>query len=381
MRAAFAALILATTPALADLRLEPGTCPTDDGCLATVTLRNLSASPARSLVIGDALVLVGIGPGPSGLTDSLMVVDIDLSGAPNITGVTELDATFTERIGTVEVAPDGTAYALFTHDERDHLNRNRRVGAIQFFDELGQRQGRVTSPYSPDWPETVEWTPVDLLESHAGTNALRFADGKMSLRFGRFVLFVGISDGRMTLTETAPAVQNDPLPDLLDRLFDPVGGERIWVANGLTGYYNYPADGSPSALHLATPPITVPLDVLGHADMIPAELEPNPDDYSRDYAAITISPDTSLLAVIRLTDTSCDPDPVPYDLVVYDTGTGKEVWSAPGTRPGIVQQGLAFTRDNRLILTEARGAVDPPCGPSDDPPAIAVTIYDPRPAP
>jgi hypothetical protein len=68
-------------------------------------------------------------------------------------------------------------------------------------------------------------------------------------------------------------------------------------------------------------------------------------------------------------------------VVVHDTQTGQQVWTAPGMRAGIVQFGLAFAADNRQILTEAQGAVAPPCGPTQDPALVRVTVYDPRPAP
>jgi hypothetical protein len=382
MRACLFALIVSASPALADLVVIPGDCPAGSDCLLTFNLNDLAASNARPTVIGKTLVLVGIGPGPTGSRDRLMAVDVDLDGPPSISGVTELDATRTERRGLIEVAPDGTTYALFTEDERDHLNRNRRVGAIQFFDEFGQRLGRVSSPYAPDWPEGAYGSPVEVMTSFVGQNALRFANGRMALRFGRFVLSAGLDDGQVQLVETGEPSADDGLDAMLDRIFDPVGGEAIWVTPGLTGYFNLASDGAPPALNLATPPVADPLDVLGHTGMIPAELEPNRSDFTRSYASVTLSPDGAWLAVIRLTDNSCDPAPVTYRLDVYDTGTGKLAWSMPGTSDGVASLQLAWTPDSRLVLTEARGAVDPPCGPDPDAAAaVIVTIYDPHAAP
>lgn len=382
MRACLPALVLWVSPALADLQVIPGACPAGPDCLIAFTLDDLAASDARPVVVGDALFLVGIGRGPTGSRDSLMAVGIDLSGPPAIAEVTVLDATATERLGLIEIAPNGTAYALFTFDERDEQNRNRRVGAIQIFDELGQRRGRASAPYTPDWPVMSEWSPVDLLASQAGQNALTFQNGRMALRVGRFLLSAGLDDGQMQLVETGTSEGDDGIDRMIDLIFDPVGGDVIWVTPGLTGFFNHPADGRPAALNLATPPAAFPPDVVGHVGMIPAELEPNRSDYGRSYASVTLSPDGARLAVIRLTDDSCDPAPVAYDLMVYDTATGKPVWSQPGSRMGVVPLQLAWTRDNRLILIEARGAVDPPCGPDTGaPPAISVTIFDPRPAP
>ncbi|MCU0827951.1 MAG: hypothetical protein MUE52_11205 [Tabrizicola sp.] len=381
MRTCLFALALIPAPALADFRIEPRDCPADVGCLAAVQLTRFSQSPSVPVVVGDALVLVGIGPDDTNSMTSLLAVEITLSGTPALAGVTELDATTTERQGRIEVAPDGQTYAVFTVDERDHLNRNRLVTAIQFFDEMGERQGRVGPPYTPDWPEDLEGTPGDLLSTYRGTNALTFAEGRMSLRFGRFLMSARIADGAMELVETAPGSEEDGIEALANLLFDPTGGYGSWVQAGVMGFHNYAGDGRPPELGLARTAPSVPPDVLGRWTASEVILEPNEADYQRDYAAVTISPDGALLAAIRLGNSSCDPGPSPFDVVVYDTRTGRLVWTAPGVRTGVVQLGLAFAKDNRLILTEAQGAVAPPCGPTEDPSLVRVTIYDPRPAP
>ena len=381
MRASLFALALIPAPALADFRIEPRDCPAEVGCIAAFQLTRFAQSPSVPVVVGDALVLVGVGPGDTGAMTSLLAVDIDLTATPALAGVTELDATTTERQGQIELAPDGRTYALFTVDERDHLNRNRRVTAIQFFDETGQRQGRVGPPYAAGWPEELEGTPGDLMANQRGTNALQFADGRMSMRFGPHVLSASIADGSMILVEDLPVSGETGISTLENLMFDPVGSEVIWAMPGLTAFYNHASDGNPSALGLARTEPLLPPDIIAHWSSPVVELDPNPSDYSRDYQAVTISPDGSLLAAIRLNDTSCDPDPVPFDLVVYDTETGQQVWSAPGQRAGMPRYGIVFAPDNRLILTEARGAVDAPCGPDAAPPTMMVTIYDPRPAP
>jgi hypothetical protein len=381
MRAGLFALALIPTPGLADLRIEPADCPAEVGCITAFQLRNLAQSPSTPVMMGDALVLVGIGPGQTGTMTSLMAVDIDLSGQPSLAGITELDATQSEKLGAVEVAPDGRTYALFTVDERDHLNRNRRVTAIQFFDEQGQRQGRVGPPYVSGWPESLEGTPGDLMANHAGTNALYFAKGRMSLRFGRFLLSASIADGAMSLVETTPGTEGDGIEALANILFDPVGAQVIWAQPGLIGHYNYASDGFPTTLGLARPSAMTPPDVLGQLGAPAAVLMPNEADYARYFNGITISPDGTLLAAIRLKDASCDPDAKAFDVLVYDTASGQQVWSVTVTIEGIPRQGIVFTADNRLILTTATGDVQPPCGPSADPSAVTVTVYDPRPLP
>lgn len=376
MRHCVLALALLSQPAKADLQIVPTGCP--EAAVSCFTLTDLSASPGQPVIVDPSLVVAGVGRGPTGARDSLVVVDIDLSGQGRLVGVTVLDATATERLGRIEIAPDGRTFALFTRDERDHLNRNRLVGAIQFFDEGGTRQGRVASPYLADWPVDAEWSPVDLMAAYAGTQALTFRDGAMALRFGPYLLQAGLVDGQMHLAGSGAAGADADLGALVNRMFDPLGGEGLALRPGLTAHHSFPADGRPAALYLSAPPLSDPPDVRGHLDLAPVPLEPNAADYSRDYGAIALSPDGTRLAVIRLTDASCDPDPVPYDLVVYDTATARPIWSQTATRSGIVQQTLAFTRDNRLVLTEARGAVDPPCGPDDGTaPAIAVIVYNP----
>lgn len=183
-------------------------------------------------MVGNALVLVGVGPGDNAAMTSLLAVGTDLTGTPARAGMTELDATITQRQGRIEVASVGRTYAPFTVDERDHLNRNRLVTAIQFLDEMGQRQGRVGPPYAPDWPAELEGTPGDRLSIHRGTNALTFADGLMSLRFGRFPMSARISDGAMDLVETAPGSDEAGLEALANLLFDPLGAYGTWVQSG-----------------------------------------------------------------------------------------------------------------------------------------------------
>jgi hypothetical protein len=369
-------LALLPGPVLADLRLTPRDCPPGAGCPAAARLSAFALSPSTPAMVGEALVLVGIGPGPTGAMTSLMALKIDLAQPPVLSGVTELDATPTETLGTVEVAPDGRAFALFTTDERDHLNRNRRMTVVQFFDEGGRRQGRAGPPPPAGWPEGAEGTPGDLLASQAGTQALQFAEGRMSLRFGRFLLSAGIADGRMTLAETAPGGEED-LEALANLMFDPVGGQVIRVRPGLTAWFTHAADGSPAQLALARTPASTPPDILAHGSGPERVIEPNAADYGRDYAALALSPDGTRLAALRRDAASCDPGPRAFALVVYDTGSGALVWSAEGVQDSRVQTGLVFTADNRLVLTQAQGAVAPPCGPMDAPPAVTVTVYDP----
>jgi len=369
--------VLVTGPAFAELAIKPAACAPDSNCLAAFTLSGLAASPSRPVVRGDTLVVSGIGPGPTGAPTSLMAVRLALTGPPALAGVTTLDATGPERPSPVEVAPDGTAYAVFTTDDRDHLNRNRRVAAIQFFDVQGQRQGRVVSPYLADWPAEVEWSPADLMGAQAGTNSLQFADGKMTLRLGRFDLSAGLADGRMELVEVSSGPEM--IEDVVNILFDPVGVSQAWAGPGVTGVFTYASDGSPAVLGLVRTDRETPPDVMAPLTLDLIQLEPNEADYSRSYEAVTLSPDGTLLAALRLDNSSCDPTPMPYALVVYDTASGQLLWSHAGVRQGVVQQDLTFTPDNHLILTEAWGAVDPPCGPTDESPSILVTLYDPRP--
>ncbi len=123
------------------------------------------------------------------------------------------------------------------------------------------------------------------------------------------------------------------------------------------------------------------IDALAHAEKTPLVLEPNDSDYSRDYSSLALSPDGTRLAALRLADTLCDA-PVAYRLVVYDTASGNLIWTTQGMRSTPAQQHVTWTPDNRLILTEARGTVDAPCGPAQDAPAIAVTMFaPPLPAP
>lgn len=373
------AFALMAGPALADLRVVSADCPA--AAVACFTLTDLALSVGRPVVVGEALVLVGMARGPTGTRDRLMAVDVDLSGALAVGAVTELDATRTEARGQVEIAPDGTVYAVFTRDERDHLNRNQSMGAIQFFDETGQRLGRVAAPYAPGWPADADWSPVDVFLSHVRTNALRFSAGAMTLRFGRFQVAAGLADGAVTVTDMGEGAGDTDVIALADEVLGGAGFEHLWVMPGLTALANYPSDGSPATLRLARPPASDPPDALGHVVLSQTVVEPNADDYGRVYESIALSPDGTRLAALRLADTSCDPDPVSFEIVVHDTATGDRLWSQTGVKEGIVQQDIAWTADQRLILTEARGALEPPCGPDPAAPSIQVTIFDPRPAP
>jgi hypothetical protein len=378
MRAVILALMCLSQPALADLSVAPRDCPRV--AITCFSLTDLAVSPGRPAVVGEVLVIVGQGRGPSGTRDSLLAVELDLS-SPAIAGVTRLDATRTEREGLVEIAPDGATYALFTEDERDHLNRNRRVQAIQFFDENGQRLGRITAPYTPDWPDALEWSPGEVFLRLAGTNALIFAGPLFYAQIGDHVLSAEIATGKVSLYAPATADTAAFLAGI-DRLFDPVGFETLWLTPAHTGFFTVATDGSGAALYLAEPGHEHWPDVLGYTDTVPRVLDPNPEteggapDSLRSYRALAVSPDWSRLAVLRLPDDRCDDSPVAYDVRVYDTTTGALVWSAPGVRAGLLVQDLVFARDNRLILTEAQGAVDTPCGPADPAsPEVRVTIF------
>lgn len=372
-------LVLLAVPALADVQVAPADCPAQAvGCFL---LSDLAASPGRPVVVGDTLVLAGLGRGPTGTRDRLMAVDIDLTGAPRLGAITVLDATRTEAQGQVEIAPDGAVYAVFTGDERDHLNRNRAMGAIQFFDESGQRLGRIAAPYAPDWPEDAEWTPVDLYLSHARTNALRFGDGVMSLRFGRFQVSSTLADGAVTVTDQGEGAGDADVIALADEALGGAGFQHLWMLRGLTAMANYPFDGSPATLRLARTPASDPPDVLGHVGQAATVVEPNADDYSRVYESIALSPDGSRLAALLVQDEGCGAVQAGYRITVYDTVTGARLWSHSGVKTGIAQQDLTWIADQRLVLTEAHGALDPPCGPDPAPPAVSVTLFDPRPAP
>lgn len=373
MRAICLAIAVMSGPALADLRIVAADCPV--GALDCFQLDDLAAAMARPVVMGTSLVLMGLAPGPTGSRDRLVAVDVDLSRKA-VSGVTVLDATPTERAGMIEVAPDGSAYAIFTTDERDHLNRNRRVGAIQVFDAMGQRLGRVSSPYLPGWPDVVDWSPVDLMALYAGTGALVVRDGTMGLRFGDWLMTAGLGDGQLLLA--GPADQD--LAALLNLIFDPLGYEGLALRPGLVGHYTFPADSRPAGLYLSRPPASDPPDVLAHLQGTPTLIGPPLEALSPAYSAIALSPDGTRLAAIRLSDTRCGPDPVAFELVVHDTDTGRLVWSQSGQRPASLQQDVSFTRGNLLILTEAMGALDPPCGPdTGSAPAVRILLFDPGP--
>jgi hypothetical protein len=379
----------AATPALAYTEVEVTPCPSSqtDDCLTAFTVKSFTGSATRPVVVGDTLVLVGIIDTTTG-ADQLVALEIDLNEPGPIREPTVLDATETERKGYVEVAPDGRYYALFTADERDDKNRNRRVGAIQFFNELGYRAGRLQAPYMALWPEegVIEWSPVDIFGRYAGTNALTFAGRDMSLRFGRFVLTADVRNGMLTLTELSPAGEGDALEDYLNTMFDPVGFENEWFAPGLTATYNEIADGSASKLRMTVRTPTNPPDTFGdfRTDQ-QVTLEPNDDrDYRRAYRAITVSPDGRLLAVIRFQDESCDDTLRAYEVRVYDTGTKELVWSEPGTRAAWAKLDLAWARDGRLVLTETLGGLPAHCGLDlsvSISPVVNVRVYKPRMAP
>lgn len=372
-------LVLLASPALADVQVVPVACPPQ--AVACFTLTDLAASSGRPVVVGDALVLVGLARGPTGTRDTLMAVDVDLSGAPTLGGVTVLDATQTEARDPVEIAPDGTAYAVFTTDERDHLNRNQTMGAIQFFDETGQRLGRVAAPYAPGWPQEADWSPVDVYLSHLRTNALRFAEGAMTLRFGRFLVSAGLADGAVTVTDLGEGVGETDVVALADEALGGAGFQHLWVIPGLTAMANYPMDGTPATLRLARTPISEPPDALGHLGLDQTVAEPNPDDYLRVYESIALSPDGSRLAALWVQDQGCGAVQTDYSIAVYDTVNGDRLWSWQGVKTGIALQDLTWTQDQRLVLTEARGALEPPCGPDPAAPVVSVTLFDPRPAP
>jgi hypothetical protein len=318
-----------------------------------------------------------------------VALDIDLTEPGSIRKPTVLDATETERTGYVEVAPDGRYYALFTADERDDQNRNRTVGAIQFFDELGYRMGRLQAPYMALWPEegVVEWSPVDIFGRFVGTNALTFEGRDMSLRFGRFVLTADVRDGMLTLTELSRATgERDALEDYMNTMFDPVGYEYEWFAPGLTATYNEIADGSASKLRMTVRTPTDPRNTFGDGQTDQqVTLEPNEDrDYGRAYRAITVSPDGRLLAVIRFQDEPCDDTLRGYEVRVYDTATKELVWSEPGTRVAWAKLDLAWAGDGRLVLTETLRGLPAHCGldlsvPIS--PVVNVRVYKPRMAP
>ena len=374
MRHALAFVLLAN-PALADLRVGPADCPPEAiGCF---TLSDLAASPGRPVVAGEALVILGLGRGPTGTRDRLMAVDVDLSAVPALGAVTVLDATQTEARGQVEIAGDGTLFAVFTSDERDHLNRNQTTGAIQFFDEFGRRLGRLAAPYGPDWPEGADWSPVDLMQSQVRTHALRIAGGAMALRFGRHAVRVDLADGALTVTDTGKGAGGTDLIALIDDMLGGPGFEQLSVMPGLTALANYPADGTPATLRLAVTEVSDPPDALGHVGRDQRVIEPNPNDYSRIYESLALSPDGRRLAALRLQDTGCGGGPAPYEITVHDAATGERLWAWRGTQTGIAQREITWTADRRLILTEARGALDPPCGPDPAPPAVTGILFGP----
>lgn len=374
------ALCCLAQPALADLGIRPGDCPA--GAVSCFVLADLAASPGRPVVVDQMLVVVGMGPGPTGTRNTLMAVGTDLSGLPVVSQVTDLDAMPTEQQGIVEISPDGSTYAVFTHDERDHLNRNRRTPAVQFFDETGERIGRVTAPYMPNWPEALEWSPADVFERLAGTNTLRFAEPFVSVHLGNHAISTNVATGDMSLLALGDAVEGDLVAGV-ETLLDPVGYHTVWMTPAQTVYFNEASDGTGAALYLTRPGLEVWPDVLGYTDAVVHILDPNPStaggapDYLRSYRGLTVSPDWSRLAVIRLSGDSCDVAPVAYEILVYDTVTAELVWSHIGQRQGSVAQDLVFTEDNRLLLTEARGAIDPACRlDRNTSPSVAVTIFD-----
>jgi hypothetical protein len=365
--------LLFAAPGLADVGLASADCPPDAQSCFAVT--GLALSPGRPAMVGQGLVLVGQGDGDTGMPNALLAVRIDLGG-PRVAGSVVLDATASERLGLVEVAPDGGTYAVFAQDERDHRNRNRLTPVVQFFDDGGQRLGRMSPPHPPSWPDALEWSPVDLLRGFAGTNALRFSDDRMALQFGPHALSVSFADGALTLA-------SGPGTDLEERVDNLLvgGGDSIWVTPGLTAHATWAVDGAPATLRLSRTAMRRAHDALAHAETTPLELEPNDSDYSRNYSSLALSPDGTRLAALRLADTLCDA-PVAYRLVVYDTASGNLIWTTQGMRSTPAQQHVTWTPDNRLILTEARGTVDAPCGPAQDAPAIAVTMFaPPLPAP
>lgn len=378
------------TPGLAYTPVEITPCTQNQtgDCQLAFTVKAFTASGSRPVVVGNVLVMVGMIDATTG-ADQLVALDIDLGDPGPVHQPTVLDATETERKGYVEVAPDGRYYALFTADQRDDQNRNRMVGAIQFFDELGRRAGRVKSPYMALWPDegVVEWSPVDIFGRHVGTNALTFEGRDMSLRFGRFVLTADVRDGMLTLTELSrPTGERDALEDYVDTMFDPVGYENYWFTPGITASFNEIADGSASRLSMTIKPPTNPPDTFGDDRTDQSILlEPNLDrDYARAYRAITISPDGRLLAVIRYQDAACDDTPRGYQVRVYDTATKALVWSEPGTRVAWAGLDLAWSRDGRLVLTETQRGLPSHCGLDlsvSSSPVVNVRVYKPRMAP
>jgi hypothetical protein len=350
------------------------------------TVKSFTGSASRPVVVGNLLVLVGVIDATTG-ADQLVALEIDLAEPGPIREPTVFDATETERNGYVEVAPDGQYYALFTADQRDDQNRNRTVGAIQFFDEAGQRMGRVEAPYLADWLpyEVLEWSPVDVFARYLGTNALTFRGGQMALRFDRYVMAADLRDGAMTLTDLAPGDVGD-VSDYTNVMFDPVGYENYWFAPGITASFNEVADGSASRLRMVTKNPTDPPDTFGNF-RIDQELvlEPNEDrDYGRAYRAITVSPDGRLLAVIRFQDEAPDDTPRGYEVRVYDTKTRELVWSEPGGPVACAGLDLAWAGDGRLIVTETLGGLPARCGLSlsgPTNPLVSVRVYKPRMAP
>lgn len=387
----FALGLILATPARADVQVEPLECPptANETCVTAFKLKWFDAAGSRPVVVGDALVLVGTID-PYNASERLVALDVALDGGFDPTPIlatTILDATKTEQEGYVEIAPDGRHYALFTYDERDDQNRNRTVGAIQFFDETGQRLGRVQAPYLAEWPdyEALEWSPVDVFGRYRGQNALRFDGQTMSLRFGRYLLSARLRDGAMTLSELTPATgDSDRLEDYANWIFDPVGYETLWVTPGLTGYFNEISDGNAAKLRIARPESTDPPDAFAYYSMEGTLLDPNPGrEYSRSYSGLTISPDGGLLAVVRTDGNFECGQTQPYELRVYDTATGSMLWSLAGQSPVGTRRDLAWSRDNRLAFVEAFVPGNWCDQSTDEKPSgeVSVQVFDLRQAP